>query len=236
MRLKNLIPASLRLSYKVWQRKRADKQSGLLEKLAQQKTQQTSFTHTHKLQQPIRKSYLYENKVHNIRVAAAQINQVIIKPHEVFSFWNILGAPTKENNYKVGRNIINGKLVEDVGGGLCQVSGILYYLSLQCGLTILERHNHSKDIYTEEERFTPLGSDATIVFGYKDLRIQNPFSFSIQFQFIVEDDSVELILKSEHPIERHSIEFIRHNENDVIQVDGFIEKEKVNESIYSAEG
>jgi hypothetical protein len=55
-------------------------------------------------------------------------------------------------------------------------------------LKIVERHQHSVDIYTEENRYTPLGTDATVVFGYKDLRIRNPYHFPIQFWFSVEEN------------------------------------------------
>ena len=54
-----------------------------------------------------------------------------------------------------------------MGGGSCQLSGILYYLMLQAGLEAIERFPHSADIYTDETRFTLLGSDATVVIALK---------------------------------------------------------------------
>lgn len=232
MRLQNLIPARLRLKYKIWKRQKEDQASQLTNSFAQKSKHVLSREFCHELRQPIKRSYLYENKLHNIRVAAQEINQVIIKPNQVFSFWDVLGEPTVKRNYKIGRNIINGKLVQDVGGGLCQVSGILYYLSLQCGLMILERYNHSTDIYTEEERFTPLGSDATIVFGYKDLRFQNPFSCPIQFEFDVTGDELILYLKTEEPIERSEIQFTREEKELGIVVRGCIDAQEINNSFY----
>jgi len=63
-------------------------------------------------------------------------------------------------------------LALDYGGGLCQLSGIIYHAVLEAGLEILERHPHSLDIYTATTRYTPLGSDAAVVYGHKDLRFK----------------------------------------------------------------
>ena len=84
----------------------------------------------------------------------------------------------------------------DYGGGLCQLAGIVYHLALIAGLTVRERHNHSVDIYAEDERFAPLGSDATVVYGYKDLRIQNNYDFPIRFGFTLDDRSLSCSLES----------------------------------------
>ena len=85
---------------------------------------------------------------------------------------------------------MNGKLVFSAGGGLCQLSSLLYHLSLLAGLEILERHAHSVDIYQEEERFTPLGADATVSFPYRDLRIRNTFNCPIRFTIDLEEESI----------------------------------------------
>jgi hypothetical protein len=49
----------------------------------------------------------------------------------------------------------------------------VYHIGIIAGLDIIERYNHSVDIYTDDTRFAPLGTDATVVYGYKDLRIRN---------------------------------------------------------------
>jgi vancomycin resistance protein VanW len=71
----------------------------------------------------------------------------------------------------------------------------------------LERHNHSVDIYTEATRFCPLGSDATVVYGYKDLRIKNIFSFPIAFQMQISDAVLTLTLLSTEKINEKKINF-----------------------------
>jgi vancomycin resistance protein VanW len=88
----------------------------------------------------------------------------------------------------------------------------MYYLSLEAGLAIVERHAHTKDIYTEETRYTPLGSDATVAWGYKDFRFKNNLNLPLRFRFIVGEDSLTVDLCSPKPITVHDVTFERRNE------------------------
>ncbi|WP_267402089.1 MULTISPECIES: VanW family protein [unclassified Chryseobacterium] len=159
------------------------------------------------LRQNIKKGNFHENKVHNLKIVGDKINNLIIQPNEVFSFWKLIGKPTQKNGFKEGRNLINNHISSDFGGGICQFSSILYFLALQSGLKIIERFPHSVDIYKENERFTPLGSDCTVVYGYKDLQIQNLFSFSVQLKCFVSDNKLELCLISPNKIDKNLIHF-----------------------------
>ncbi len=141
-----------------------------------------------KIEQPIHPNPLAENKIFNIQLATQEIQQVIIQPNEVFSFWRIVGKPTKKKGYKIGRNIINNELQTDIGGGLCQVSGMIYHLALTCGMKIEERFNHTVDLYEEDNRYTPLGMDATVVFGHKDLRFRNTKDVPVLLRFRVNSE------------------------------------------------
>lgn len=160
-----------------------------------------------KLQQVIKKGEFHQNKIHNLKVVGNKINHLVIHPGEVFSFWKMIGKPNERNHFKVGRNLIRNNISSDIGGGICQFSSILYYLSLQSGLKILERFPHSMDIYKEEERFTPLGSDCTVVYGYKDLQIQNIFPFPVQLTCMINDDELHLSLISPNKLILNTIEF-----------------------------
>lgn len=105
-------------------------------------------------------------------------------------------------------------MCSDVGGGLCQLSGIMYLTALKAGLKIVERHNHTVDIYKEEsERFAPLGSDATIVFGYKDLRIQNKYDFPVKFQFEITNSFIKCKLFSRKEIVSRNINFVINSQS-----------------------
>lgn len=110
------------------------------------------------LSQPLRPSPTLENKKHNLGVTSGCLNSLIIRPGEVFSFWHTVGNPNDRKRFREGRSIHAGQVTLDVGGGLCQASGIIHHIALLAGLQILERYNHSVDLYTEESRFAPLGT------------------------------------------------------------------------------
>ncbi len=107
-------------------------------------------------------------RVHNIKLASENINGTILSPGEVFSFNNIVGERTKERDFKEAGVYVNGKVSEGLGGGICQVSTTLYNAVLYSDLEIVERSNHSLTV-----PYVPLSRDATVSWGYKDLKFKN---------------------------------------------------------------
>jgi vancomycin resistance protein VanW len=136
------------------------------------------------------------------------------------------------NTFKVGRNIINGKISEEKAGGICQLSSIIYITGMKANLKIIERHNHSVDIYTEEERFTPLGADATVVYGNKDLIFQNNFDFPIRFNFDFNSNYITCNLESKNQIKEAEVKFKRNDLEDKIIVYTLINNEIKHQSSY----
>lgn len=183
---------------------------------ANKKKNALEFPYSFQISQEIKPSETFENKVFNLSLAAKAINQIIIQPNEVFSFWKIVGNPSK--GYKKSRSIQNGKVTEDIGGGLCQVSGIIYHASLLADLEIIERYNHSLDLYTDETRFTPLGLDATVVYGYKDLRVKNKHPFPIYFELNVEENTITIQVKSEQALAPKQLYFEKRTDSSTIFV------------------
>ena len=121
-----------------------------------------------------------------------------------------VGKPSVGNGFVDGRNIVDGQLVRQVGGGLCQLSSLVYHLALLGGLEIVERHPHSIDIYRDNERFTPLGADATVVWGSKDLRLRNSYPFAISMGCFLLTVSAQLgQLRSEAAIPSPEVSFVR---------------------------
>lgn len=72
---------------------------------------------------------------------------------------------------------------------------------------IVERHSHSIDIYQEHERFTPLGSDATVVYGYKDLQFQNNLNIPLQIQVLRQHNQLITHLVSLDAIQEYTLNF-----------------------------
>ena len=188
--LKDRIPRQWRLQLQLARRQLHDYRRGVYGLFALPADNLVPLPFAVAICQPIRRSAYYENKLHNLQLGAERINRYLMLPGQYFSFWKAVGAPSAQNGFREGRNLINGRLVPDYGGGLCQLSGMLYLLALKTGLQVTERHHHSVDIYREEERFCPLGADATVVYGYKDLRLRNNYSFPIAFQLTIAPEQV----------------------------------------------
>lgn len=163
-----------------------------------------AFPYALELSQEIKPSETIVEKLFNIQTTSKKINTYVL-PGQIFSFWKIVGDP--KNNLKKSRSIINGKITNEIGGGVCQVSGIIYHISILAGMEIIERYNHSIDIYTEETRFAPLGTDSTVVYGYKDLRIKNVFPFPIQFTIDTTSDRISIKLLSTEPIKEKQLTY-----------------------------
>lgn len=161
------------------------------------------------LTQPIMPSDFFDNKLANITRGAALLDGGLIGSNKNWSFWQRVSRPNAANGFLPGRNIVKGKLVALTGGGLCQLSSMVYHLALLGGLSVLERHSHSLDIYAEDERFTPLGADATVVWGFKDLRLHNPHPFRVCFGFRVEQNKLIGELLSDADLTAHHVEFVR---------------------------
>ena len=204
---KKHIPPSLKVLIRQTIRKGMDIFNGNDQKFAAALSYQNNFYTNIEITQVVKTTPTTLNKIHNLSLAIKQINNLTIQPGQIFSFWKLVGHPSEKNGYQKSRSIVKGELETAVGGGLCQLSGLIYFLALKAGLTIIERHAHSMDIYTEEERFTPLGSDATVVYGYKDLRIQNCFSYDIALKITLTENTLTACLLAPEKFDIADIEF-----------------------------
>lgn len=162
----------------------------------------------HAWTQVIHETPTAEAKRHNLRLAADALHRTRIAPGEVFSFARVVGPPVASRGYRAGRTLVGGEIAASIGGGLCQLSGLLYVAALECGLEILERHPHSLDIYTDATRFAPLGADATVVYGHRDLRFRNTLDQPIGFACEIDPGQVTLVLCASRPVVRRSVAFV----------------------------
>lgn len=125
---------------------------------------------------------LQENKVKNLQIACPTIDGILVRPGETFSFWRQLGEATASRGYHEGMQLSRGEVVRGVGGGLCQLANLLYWMALHTPLKIVERHHHSFDPFPDENRTLPFGSGAGVFFNYIDLRFFNPTDTAIQLR------------------------------------------------------
>lgn len=211
--MKHLIPADARRTFRIATRWLQDVANGQRSQFVKPTATPAPKTGQHwpvqlELTQAIKVTDFSENKIHNLALAAQSINDVMINPQQIFSLWTLIGAPTQQRGYLPGRSLVKQQLQAEYDGGLCQLSGLLYHLALTAGLAILERHPHSVDLYTEETRFAPLGSDATVVYGYKDFRFLNSLPQPICVRILVGKDFVTGQICGEEAIAKYQVEFI----------------------------
>ena len=109
-----------------------------------------------------------KNRNTNVRLAAEAINGTIIKPGEEFSFNGTVGKRTEEKGYKGAAAYNNGEVVQEIGGGVCQVSTTLYNAVVRAGLEISYRRSH-----TFEPSYITPGQDATVSYDQPDFRFIN---------------------------------------------------------------
>lgn len=150
--------------------------------------------------QEIKPSPFLAGKLANLILGASRLDGVVIAPGETLSFWRLVGKPSARAGFAIGRSIRGGMVGGDVGGGLCQLSGIIYEAGIRAGLTPTERHPHSRDLYAEQERFTPLGLDATVVWPWKDLRLANPLPTPVRLRLAVRELTLHAELHAPEPI------------------------------------
>ena len=117
--------------------------------------------------------HLQYNKITNLKIAIPKIDGVTILPGETFSYWKLIGKPTKRKGYKKGMVLRKGTFKAGTGGGLCQLSNLIYWLTIHTELTITERHRHGYDVFPDSNRTQPFGSGATCFYNYGDLMIYN---------------------------------------------------------------
>lgn len=130
---------------------------------------------------------LQKNKIINLKRACEDLNGLIINPSQVFSLWSTIGNPTYKKGYTDGMLLSNGKIIEGVGGGLCQLSNFLCWLLLHAHTKIIERYHHSMDVFPDSGRVLPFGSGATCLFNFVDLKVKNISPHPLQLKIWLTD-------------------------------------------------
>lgn len=144
------------------------------------------FTHQSPLFRELRNvdPYLQQNKIHNLRIAIQSLNRIVLQPGETFSYWRHVGNPTAKKGYREGMILRRGQLHPGIGGGLCQLSNLIYWMTLHTPLTVIERWRHSYDVFPDANRTQPFGSGATCSYPNIDLQIKNetqqPFQLKLE--------------------------------------------------------
>jgi hypothetical protein len=127
---------------------------------------------------------LTAGKVENLRRAARAFHGVVVPAGATLSFWRQLGRTTRAKGFTEGRELREGCLVPAIGGGLCQLSGLLYQAALEAGLEIVERHGHSRVLPGSSAE---LNLDATVFWNYVDLRFRGNTDWRLEVELTADE-------------------------------------------------
>lgn len=127
------------------------------------------------------------NRASNIRLATRKINGVVLMPGETFSYNKVVGKRTAAAGFKSAHAFSGGKVVDEIGGGICQVSSTLYNTVLLANLSIVERRNHMFDT-----GYVKVGKDATVAWGGVDFKFKNSRNYPIKIIGTVSGGTVKI--------------------------------------------
>ena len=129
------------------------------------------------------------NRINNVALAAKAMNGLILNPGDVFSFNGTVGERTAAKGYKLAGAYVGGENVDQLGGGICQVSSTLYYCTLIADLKIVDRANHMYPV-----AYLPMGLDATVNWGTIDFKFSNNSEYPVRIDAAVEGKTLTVSL------------------------------------------
>ena len=210
-----------------WLRKKLGREYFIFKRIIQWKTANKQWTkidnsinfkhkvkhHKSMILRPLKdvEMYLQENKRTNLRIAIEKLNNTVIQPGETFSLWKQLGRPTARKGYLEGLVLNQGKIDRGIGGGLCQLGNLLFWIFAHSPLNITERYRHGFDVFPDLNRKVPFGAGATLAYNYIDLQIHNATENSFQLKLWLDETHLHGQLNSKEEIkEEYSIEERNH--------------------------
>ena len=135
--------------------------------------------------------WMQHNKVANLKLACAQVDGLLIRPGETFSFNKVVGNATRRKGYVKGMRLSNGQARPGIGGGICQLANLLHWMVLHSPLTVTQRSTHSFDPFPDNGRVLPWGVGCSIVYNYVDLQFRNDTDQTFQLRVGVGDRYLE---------------------------------------------
>lgn len=116
-----------------------------------------------------------KNRSSNLKLASDKINGTIVLPGEEFSYNKVVGERTIAAGFKEAHIFSGGKVVDGLGGGICQIATTLYDTVLYANLEVTERRNHGLPA-----GYVQNGLDATVSYGSIDFKFVNSRKYPIK--------------------------------------------------------
>lgn len=200
-RLRNAIPLAARWRIRALRRAIADRRAGVT--FADARGDANGFPHgvcayERRLVCYPGQEAAFAAKRANIARSLAAVDATLIPPGATFSFWRLVGRPTRARGYAPAAAIRGGVLGTEVGGAVCLASTLLFNVALLAGMEITERQCHSIDSYGDA-RYFELGRDAAVEHPYIDLRFRNPHDVSLLLRARASGDTASAEMLAPRP-------------------------------------
>lgn len=118
------------------------------------------------------------NRSANVANGCALINGTLLYPGDEFSTYESVAPFSQANGYYMAGSYMNGKVVDSLGGGICQVSTTLYNAVLLAELEVTERNNHSMIVTYVE----PSADAAIAESSGKDFKFVNNLDYPVYIE------------------------------------------------------
>ena len=130
-----------------------------------------------------------ENRNNNLRLLCQALDGHIVQPGETFSYNGVVGERTAEKGYLPAPAYSGYKLVDTIGGGVCQGSTTLYNCVLLADLEVVFRACHGAKV-----TYVPAGLDAAVNYLTTDFQFRNQYRFPVKIRAEVSDGYVKMKL------------------------------------------
>lgn len=144
-----------------------------------------------------------KERKNNISLAVKSLDKTLVMPNAEFSFNKVVGARTEKRGYQKSTIILDGKFVEGVGGGVCQVSTTMYNAVLLAGLKVSEYHPHSLSVSYVKPSFDAMVNSTT-----SDLKFINTTKYPIIIRATADGDTLTIVIKGEKQKEEYYLESV----------------------------
>ncbi len=131
-----------------------------------------------------------DNRINNIKLCASKFDGMILYPGETFSFNEVVGQRTKEAGFLEAGAYSDGQVVQEVGGGICQVSSTLYCAAMYAQMKTVYRESH----YFKVD-YLPLGYDATVSWSKPDYKFRNDREYPVKLVAYCDDEAKSITIE-----------------------------------------
>lgn len=126
-------------------------------------------------------------RINNIDLAARKLDGVVVLPGQTLSYNETVGQRTEEAGFLMAGAYADGEVIEEIGGGICQVSSTLYCAAMYAQMTTVQRSSHYFQV-----SYLSMGYDATVSWTWPDYRFRNDRAFPVKILTYVDDNSVTI--------------------------------------------